>query len=68
MIVVSDTSSLNALYKIGQIALLPALFRQVLIPEQVYAEMMRDPYMKAWLEYYTEPSALSGDACLHGRR
>lgn len=50
MIVVSDTSSLNALHKIGQIALLPALFQQVLIPERVHDEMLRDPHMRDWLE------------------
>ena len=54
MIVVSDTSSLNALYKIGQIALLPALFRQVLIPEQVHDEMVRDPFMRNWLESFPD--------------
>ena len=54
MIVVSDTSSLNALHKIGQIALLPALFRQVLIPERVYEEMVRDPFMRNWLEYFPD--------------
>ncbi|GAB3639966.1 hypothetical protein [Spirosoma arcticum] len=52
MIVVSDTSSLNALHKIGQIALLPALFRQVLVPERVRDEMLRDPFMRNWLENF----------------
>lgn len=54
MIVVSDTSSLNALYKIGQIALLPALFQQVLIPERVYAEMRGDPVLRTWLDNFPE--------------
>lgn len=54
MIIVSDTSSLNALHKIGQIALLPTLFRQVLIPEKVHAEMLRDPHMSTWLERFPD--------------
>lgn len=54
MIIVSDTSSLNALHKIGQIALLPALFWQVLIPERVHDEMLRDPSMRNWLEHFPD--------------
>lgn len=54
MIVVSDTSSLNALHKIGQIALLPALYKQVLIPEQVRDEMLRDSSMRNWLKNFPD--------------
>ena len=54
MIAVSDTSSLNALHKIGQIALPPALFRQVLVPERVRDEMLRDPFMRNWLENFPD--------------
>lgn len=49
MIIVSDTSSLNALFKIDQISLLPALYRKVLIPERVQDEMLRHEAMRYWL-------------------
>ncbi|MBW4444524.1 MAG: DUF3368 domain-containing protein [Plectolyngbya sp. WJT66-NPBG17] len=39
MSIVSDTSSINYLILIGQIDLLPALFKQIVIPEAVYDEL-----------------------------
>lgn len=39
MIVVSNTSPINYLILIGQIDLLPALFRQIVIPQAVYSEL-----------------------------
>ncbi|WP_019990109.1 DUF3368 domain-containing protein [Rudanella lutea] len=54
MIIVSDTSSLNALFKIDQISLLPALYQQVLIPERVWEEMLRDEAMQRWLQHRPE--------------
>jgi predicted nucleic acid-binding protein len=39
MIIVSDTSPINYLILIGQIDLLPALFKQIVIPEAVYDEL-----------------------------
>jgi predicted nucleic acid-binding protein len=41
MIVVADASPLNYLVLIDQIALLPALYQRVLIPEAVLAELQR---------------------------
>lgn len=40
MIVVSDTSPIGSLFLIGQIDLLPAVFGNVIIPEQVFAELL----------------------------
>lgn len=39
MIIVSNTSPINYLLLIGQIDLLPELFRQIFIPEAVYSEL-----------------------------
>jgi predicted nucleic acid-binding protein len=39
MIIVSNTSPINYLILIGQIDLLPALFRQITIPQAVYSEL-----------------------------
>ncbi|CDM93489.1 MAG: DUF3368 domain-containing protein [Limnospira sp. PMC 1291.21] len=39
MIIVSNTSPINYLILIGQIDLLPELFRQVIIPQAVYSEL-----------------------------
>ena len=39
MIVVSNTSPINYLILIGQIDLLPELFRQITIPQAVYSEL-----------------------------
>ncbi|AVH68216.1 DUF3368 domain-containing protein [Nostoc sp. 'Peltigera membranacea cyanobiont' N6] len=39
MIVVSDTTPLSELSKVGRLDLLPAVFGRVIIPQQVYAEL-----------------------------
>lgn len=39
MIVVSDTTPLSELSKVGKLDLLPAVFGRVIIPQQVYAEL-----------------------------
>jgi predicted nucleic acid-binding protein len=41
MIVVSDTSPLNYLILIGHVEILPALFRRVVVPPAVLAEMLQ---------------------------
>lgn len=41
MIVVADTTPLNYLVLIGQIELLPALYKSILIPLEVHAELLR---------------------------
>jgi predicted nucleic acid-binding protein len=41
VIVVADTTPLNYLVLIGEIDLLPALYRQVLIPTEVHRELQR---------------------------
>jgi predicted nucleic acid-binding protein len=41
MIVVADTTPLNYLILIGYIELLPALYRSVLIPQEVHRELQR---------------------------
>ncbi|MBI3491044.1 MAG: DUF3368 domain-containing protein [Acidobacteria bacterium] len=43
MIVVSDTSPVLNLERIGRLELLPALYRQVLIPTAVYVELRGSP-------------------------
>jgi predicted nucleic acid-binding protein len=51
MIVVADTTPLNYLILIGEIELLPALYRRVLIPPAVHLELLRPqtPTMvRAW--------------------
>ena len=51
MLVVSDTSPLTALLKIGRAGLLRQLFTEVLIPPAVEAELLRShPLLPAWLE------------------
>ncbi|GAA4399139.1 DUF3368 domain-containing protein [Nibrella viscosa] len=49
MIVISDTSILNAFYKIRLLALLPALYGKVIIPQKVYDELMADDVLANWL-------------------
>ena len=39
MIVVSDTSCISNLYQIGQLNLLTKLFREILIPPNVFNEL-----------------------------
>lgn len=41
MIVVADTTPLNYLIQIGEVDVLPELYKSVLIPEQVHREMQR---------------------------
>lgn len=41
MIVVADTTPLNYLVIIGHIELLPALYRSILIPQEVHRELQR---------------------------
>jgi predicted nucleic acid-binding protein len=53
MIVVSDTSPLNYLVLIGADQLLPSLFRRVLTPPEVLAEMQHakaPPQVSAWAQ------------------
>ena len=51
MIVVSDTSPLTALLKIGRAHLLSDLFGRVIIPPAVQAELLREhPAVPAWIE------------------
>lgn len=50
MIVVSDTSPLTALLTVGQAELLPKLFREVVIPDAVRIELLRNhPRLPDWL-------------------
>jgi predicted nucleic acid-binding protein len=51
MIVVADTSPLNYLVLIGEINLLPALFGNLLIPDEVHRELQRlgtPPAVRDW--------------------
>ncbi|MGB7445382.1 MAG: hypothetical protein WA919_30275 [Coleofasciculaceae cyanobacterium] len=41
MIIVSDTTPLSELAKVGQVALLQDVFGQVIIPKEVYDELIR---------------------------
>jgi predicted nucleic acid-binding protein len=50
MIVVSDTSPLTALLKLGEAELLPKLFQEVIIPEAVRHELLRNHFpLPLWL-------------------
>lgn len=50
MIVVSDTSPLTALLTVGEADLLPKLFHDVVIPEAVRTELLRNhPNLPDWL-------------------
>ena len=50
MIVVSDTSALTALLTVGQEGLLPQLFTEVVIPEAVQNELLRNhALLPVWL-------------------
>ena len=50
MIVVSDTSPLTALLTVGEARLLPELFAEVVIPEAVQKELLRNhPNLPDWL-------------------
>ncbi|MGD1858935.1 MAG: DUF3368 domain-containing protein [Leptolyngbyaceae cyanobacterium] len=57
MIVVADTSPLNYLLLIGQIDLLPQLFREVLIPEAVRDECLDPDAPKPLREWILNPPA-----------
>jgi predicted nucleic acid-binding protein len=60
MIVVADTSPLSALLTIRMEELLPALFRRVLVPEEVRRELLRThSNLPTWLEV----RKLAGRAC-----
>ncbi|MEI7823208.1 MAG: hypothetical protein WCK55_20045 [Verrucomicrobiota bacterium] len=49
MLVVSDTSPLTALLKIGRADLLRQLFAEVLIPPAVHSELLRShPLLPGW--------------------
>ena len=41
MIVISDTSVISGLFRIRHLHLLPAIFSQIIIPQQVYTELVR---------------------------
>lgn len=56
MIVVSDTSAIDALLKIGEAELLPRLFERVIVPDEVLTELaMGRHVIPAWLESQTLP-------------
>lgn len=69
MIVVSDTSVLNAFFKIGHVALLPALYGSVLIPQRVYEEMQADVRLAQWLSQarpgWLQVKKVSGTETVH---
>jgi predicted nucleic acid-binding protein len=53
MIVVADTSPLRYLFLIGEIRLLPLLYRQIYIPTEVAAELTNPhspPGLASWME------------------
>jgi predicted nucleic acid-binding protein len=53
MLVVSDASPINILIRIGQIDVLPALFKQVVVPTSVAEEMTRPSTpqtIRAWMD------------------
>lgn len=60
MIVVSDTSVLDALVKTDLVFVLPQIFGEVAIPERVFQELQADPALAAWL--IAQPSWLRIEA------
>jgi predicted nucleic acid-binding protein len=51
MIVVADTSPINYLVLIGEIEVLPALYRKIIVPEAVFEELQADEtpeLVRAW--------------------
>ena len=42
MIVISDTSAVKALFKIDRLSILRTLFSEIIIPEAVNAELVKD--------------------------
>ena len=48
MVVVSNASPLIVLSKLGQLALLPQLYEQVVIPDAVYDEVFTSPLLLLW--------------------
>lgn len=49
MIVVSDTSVLDALVKTDIVFVLPQIFGEVTIPERVFQELQADSTLAKWL-------------------
>lgn len=50
MIIVSDTSPITNLLKIGRVNLLQQIFKEIIIPEGVYEELIRIPSNKKQIE------------------
>ncbi|MGD1073739.1 MAG: hypothetical protein ABSB15_26815 [Bryobacteraceae bacterium] len=71
-VVISDTSPINYLILIGQIELLPALYRRVLIPDVVLSELLDEgsptvvvawaSMLPDWAEVVITPVGASGSA------
>ncbi len=57
MIVVSDASPINVLIRIGLIDILPSLYRQIVIPSMVAAELAHPRAPDAIRRWITEPPA-----------
>jgi predicted nucleic acid-binding protein len=55
MIVVADSSPLIALIEIGHIEVLPALFREIIVPPQVLEEMFRSRRPQAVRDFFANP-------------
>ena len=49
MLVVSDTTPISELSKVGELSLLQALFEEVTIPNEVYAELIAGSHSAATL-------------------
>jgi predicted nucleic acid-binding protein len=51
MIVVSDTSPVTALLTVGEVRILPTLFGEVIVPEAVRDELLRNhAFLPSWLK------------------
>jgi len=50
MIIVSDTSPITNLLKIGRVSLLQQIFKEIIIPNGVYEELIKIPNQKSQIE------------------
>jgi len=50
MIIVSDTSPITNLLKIGRVSLLQQVFKEIIIPNGVYEELIKIPSQKSQIE------------------
>lgn len=58
MLIVADTTPIISLNKIGELGLLNSMFGEIILPEAVYNELMRNPLMSNEAEVIKKSSFL----------